>query len=116
MQEREKLEALSRLSAGKKPKNVWWNRWRRKPKHKLLLYINDIMDDAKLTANKGSQTNRYPVHPESCYRNSYRKLCHRIPYRTDEIKGRIIGREGRNIRAQAATGAEIVVDDTLKLS
>ena len=76
-------------------------------------YINDIMDDAKLTANKEAKRiviqSIQRVATETAIENSV-TVFH---IESDEIKGRIIGREGRNIRAlEAATGVEIVVDDT----
>ncbi len=76
-------------------------------------YINDIMDEAKLTANKEAKKiviqSIQRVATEAAVENSV-TVFHIV---TDEIKGRIIGREGRNIRAlEAATGIEIIVDDT----
>ncbi len=76
-------------------------------------YINDIMDDAKLTANKEAKKivvqALQRVATEAAVENSV-TVFH---IDNDEIKGRIIGREGRNIRAlEAATGIEIIVDDT----
>ena len=76
-------------------------------------YINDIMDDAKLTASKEAKRiviqSIQRVATETAIENSV-TVFH---IESDEIKGRIIGREGRNIRAlEAATGVEIVVDDT----
>lgn len=76
-------------------------------------YINDIMDDAKMTANKEAKRiviqSIQRVATETAVENSV-TVFH---IDNDEIKGRIIGREGRNIRAlEAATGIEIIVDDT----
>lgn len=76
-------------------------------------YINDIMDDAKLTASKEAKKiviqSIQRVATEAAVENSV-TVFH---IDNDEIKGRIIGREGRNIRAlEAATGIEIIVDDT----
>ena len=76
-------------------------------------YINDIMDEAKLTANKEAKRivvqTIQRVATETAIENSV-TVFH---IESDEIKGRIIGREGRNIRAlEAATGIEIIVDDT----
>lgn len=76
-------------------------------------YINDIMDDAKMTANKEAKRiviqTIQRVATETAIENSV-TVFH---IDNDEVKGRIIGREGRNIRAlEAATGVEIVVDDT----
>ena len=76
-------------------------------------YINDIMDDAKMTASKEAKRiviqSIQRVATETAVENSVTVL----HIDNDEIKGRIIGREGRNIRAlEAATGIEIIVDDT----
>ncbi len=76
-------------------------------------YINDIMDEAKMTANKEAKRivvqSIQRVATETAIENSI-TVFH---IDSDEIKGRIIGREGRNIRAlEAATGIEIIVDDT----
>ena len=76
-------------------------------------YINDILDDAKMTANKEARRivvqSIQRVATETAIENSV-TVFH---IDSDEIKGRIIGREGRNIRAlEAATGIEIIVDDT----
>ena len=76
-------------------------------------YINEIMDDARMTANKEAKSivikTIQRVASEAAVDNSV-TVFH---IDNDEVKGRIIGREGRNIRAlEAATGVEIVVDDT----
>ena len=76
-------------------------------------YINDIMDDAKMTAGKEAKRiviqSIQRVATETAVENSV-TVFH---IDNDEVKGRIIGREGRNIRAlEAATGIEIIVDDT----
>lgn len=76
-------------------------------------YINDIMDDARMTATKEAKRiviqSIQRVATETAVENSV-TVFH---IDNDEIKGRIIGREGRNIRAlEAATGIEIIVDDT----
>ncbi|MCF0213714.1 MAG: DUF3552 domain-containing protein, partial [Muribaculaceae bacterium] len=73
-------------------------------------YINDIMDDARMTANKEAKRivvqSIQRVATETAIENSV-TVFH---IDSDEIKGRIIGREGRNIRAlEAATGIEIIV-------
>lgn len=76
-------------------------------------YINDIVEDAKMTANKEAKRiviqSIQRVATETAIENSV-TVFH---IDSDEIKGRIIGREGRNIRTlEAATGIEIIVDDT----
>ncbi len=108
----EHLETLSGLSA-EEAKERLVDSLKDEAKSQAASYINDIMDDAKLTANKEAKTNRYPVHSESCNRNSYRKLDSPYSISNQTRSKAVIGREGRNIRAlEAATGIEIVVDDT----
>ncbi len=112
MQEREKLEALSGLSA-EEAKERLIESLKEEAKTQAASYINDIMDDAKLTANKEAKRiviqSIQRVATETAIENSV-TVFH---IESDEIKGRIIGREGRNIRAlEAATGVEFVVDDT----
>jgi len=82
-------------------------------KTQAMVYIKDIMEEAKLTANKEAKKivlqSIQRVATETAIENSI-SVFH---IEGDETKGRIIGREGRNIRAlEAATGVEIIVDDT----
>ncbi|MCL1624862.1 ribonuclease Y [Bacteroides caecicola] len=111
-QERTKLETLSGLSA-EEAKERLVESLKEEAKTQAQSYINDIMDDAKLTANREAKRiviqSIQRVAAETAIENSV-TVFH---IESDEIKGRIIGREGRNIRAlEAATGVEIVVDDT----
>ena len=111
-QEIEKLEAISGLSA-EEAKERMVESLKEEAKTHAQSYINDIMDDAKLTASKEAKRiviqSIQRVATETAIENSV-TVFH---IESDEIKGRIIGREGRNIRAlEAATGVEIVVDDT----
>ena len=111
-QEREKLEVISGLSA-EEAKAHLVEAMKDEAKTQAQSYINDIMDDAKLNANKEAKRiiiqSIQRVATETAIENSV-TVFH---IDSDEVKGRIIGREGRNIRAlEAATGVEIVVDDT----
>ena len=111
-QERQKLEAISGLSA-EEAKERLIDSLKEEAKTEAASYINDIMDDAKMTANREAKRiviqSIQRVATETAIENSV-TVFH---IDSDEIKGRIIGREGRNIRAlEAATGVEIVVDDT----
>ena len=111
-QELEKLEALSGLSA-EEAKERLVESLKEEAKTEAASYINDIMDDAKMTATREAKRiviqSIQRVATETAIENSV-TVFH---IDSDEIKGRIIGREGRNIRAlEAATGVEIVVDDT----
>ena len=111
-QELVKLEAISGLSA-EEAKERLVESLKEEAKTEAASYINDIMDDAKMTANREAKRiviqSIQRVATETAIENSV-TVFH---IDSDEIKGRIIGREGRNIRAlEAATGVEIVVDDT----
>ncbi|MBO7417015.1 MAG: ribonuclease Y [Bacteroidaceae bacterium] len=111
-QEREKLEMISGLSAAD-AKNRLIESLKEEAKTEAASYINDIMDDAKMTANKEAKKiviqTIQRIGTETAVENSV-SVFH---IENDEMKGRIIGREGRNIRAlEAACGVEIVVDDT----
>ena len=111
-QEIEKLETISGLSADEAKERLVES-LKEEAKTQAQSYINDIMDEAKLTANKEAKRiviqTIQRVATETAIENSV-TVFH---IESDEIKGRIIGREGRNIRAlEAATGVEIVVDDT----
>ena len=108
----ETLEHISGLSA-EDAKEKLMESLRDEAKTAAQSYINDIMDEAKMTANKEAKRivvqSIQRVATETAIENSV-TVFH---IESDEIKGRIIGREGRNIRAlEAATGIEIIVDDT----
>ena len=108
----EHLESLSGLSADEAKERLI-DSLKDEAKTEAASYINDIMEEAKMTANKEAKKiviqSIQRVATETAIENSI-TVFH---IESDEIKGRIIGREGRNIRAlEAATGIEIVVDDT----
>jgi len=108
----EKLEALSGLSA-EEAKSQLVESLKAEAKTEAMSYINEIMAEAKMTSVKEAKRivlqTIQRVATESAIENSV-TVFH---IDSDEIKGRIIGREGRNIRAlEAATGVEIIVDDT----
>lgn len=110
--ERLELEAISGLSSDE-AKEKLIESLKDEAKTAAASYINDIMDEAKMTANKEAKRivvqSIQRVATETAIENSV-TIFH---IDSDEIKGRIIGREGRNIRAlEAATGIEIIVDDT----
>ena len=110
--EQAKLEELSGLSA-EEAKQRLIESLKDQAKLDAASYINEIMDDAKLNANQQAKKiviqTIQRVATETAIENSV-SVFH---IDNDEVKGRIIGREGRNIRAlEAATGVEIVVDDT----
>ncbi len=110
--ERQELETISGLSSDE-AKEKLIESLKDEAKTAAASYINDIMDEAKMTANKEAKKivvqSIQRVATETAIENSV-TIFH---IDSDEIKGRIIGREGRNIRAlEAATGIEIIVDDT----
>ncbi len=107
-----RLETISGLSANEAKERLV-EALRDEAKTDALSYINEIMEEAKMTANKEAKKivvqTIQRVATETAIENSV-TVFH---IDSDEIKGRIIGREGRNIRAlEAATGIEIIVDDT----
>ena len=111
-QEIQKLEAISGLSAEEAKEHLVQS-LKDEAKTQAQQYINEIVDDAKMTANKEAKRiviqSIQRVATETAIENSV-TVFH---IDSDEVKGRVIGREGRNIRAlEAATGVEIVVDDT----
>ena len=108
----QQLEQLSGLSA-EEAKAHLIESLKDEAKTNAMSYINDIMDDARMTATKEAKKiiiqTIQRVSSETAAENTV-SIFH---IENDEVKGRIIGREGRNIRAlEAATGVEIVVDDT----
>jgi ribonuclease Y len=111
-QQVEQLEAISGLSA-EEAKQQLIDSLKDEAKTMAMSYINEIMDEAKMTATRDAKKivveSIQRVATETAIENSVTVF----NIDNDEIKGRIIGREGRNIRAlEAATGIEIVVDDT----
>ena len=112
LQERAKLEELSGLSADE-AKTRLVESMKDEAKTDAAAYINEIMDEAKLNANAQAKKiiiqTIQRVATETAVENSV-SVFH---IDNDDVKGRVIGREGRNIRAlEAACGVEIVVDDT----
>ena len=112
LHEMEQLETISGLSV-KEAKDRLIDSLKDEAKMSATSYINDIMEEAKMTANMEAKKvivqTIQRVATETAIENSITVF----PIESDEMKGRIIGREGRNIRAlESATGIEIVVDDT----
>jgi len=111
-QQIEQLEAISGLTA-EEARNQLVESLKEEAKTQAMSYINEIMDEAKMTAQKEAKriviNTIQRVATETAIENSV-TVFH---IENEEMKGRIIGREGRNIRAlEAATGVEIIVDDT----
>lgn len=111
-QQVDQLQTISGMS-GDEAKEMLIESMKAEAKTEAMSYVNDIMDEAKINANKEAKRivlqTVQRVATETAIENSV-TIFH---IDSDEIKGRIIGREGRNIRAlEAATGVEIIVDDT----
>ena len=80
---------------------------------KASSYIKDIMEQAKLTATKEAKKIVVETIQRTATEHAIENCVSVFNIESDDIKGKIIGREGRNIRAlEAATGVEIIVDDT----
>jgi ribonuclease Y len=108
----DKLEAISGLSA-EEAKSQIVESLKADAKSEAMSYISEIIDEAKMSATKEAKkiviNTIQRVATEEAIENSVTIF----NIDNDDIKGRIIGREGRNIRAlEAATGVEIIVDDT----
>ena len=108
----EKLATISGLSAEQAKAQLIEN-IKDEAKTEAMAYVNEMMEEAKMTANKEAKRiivqTIQRVATETAIENSVTVF----NLESDEVKGRIIGREGRNIRAlEAATGVEIIVDDT----
>ncbi len=111
-QQVDQLEAISGLSA-EEAKNHLIESLKEEAKTGAMSYINEILDEAKMTANKEAKRIVLQTIQRVAAENAIENAITVFHIESDEMKGRIIGREGRNIRAlEAATGVEIIVDDT----
>ena len=108
----QQLEQISGLSAEEAKKQLV-DALKDEAKTAAMAYINDTMDEARLTANKEAKKIIIQSIQRIASETTVENAVTIFHIDNDEVKGRIIGREGRNIRAlEAATGVEIVVDDT----
>ncbi len=111
-QQVEQLEAISGFSA-EEAKNILIESLKEEAKTGAMSYVNEILDEAKMTANKEAKRIVVQTIQRVAAENAIENAVTVFHIESDEMKGRIIGREGRNIRAlEAATGVEIIVDDT----
>ncbi len=111
-QQVEHLEAISGFSADE-AKNHLIESLKEEAKTGAMSYVNEILDEAKMTANKEAKRIVIQTIQRVAAENAIENAVTVFHIESDEMKGRIIGREGRNIRAlEAATGVEIIVDDT----
>lgn len=108
----EKLERIAGISADEAKERLV-DTLKDEAKTQAASYINDIMDEAKLAANKEAKRIVVQTIQRVATETTIENAVTVFHIESDEMKGRIIGREGRNIRAlEAATGIEIIVDDT----
>ena len=108
----EQLESISGLSVSDAKKQLIES-LKAEAKTEAMSYINEIMEEAKMTANKEAKKVVIETIQRVATENSVENSVSVFHIENDDIKGRVIGREGRNIRAlEAATGVEIIVDDT----
>ena len=106
------IEEIAGLTAAE-AKNHLMESMKAEARTQAQSYINDVMDEARLTASKEAKRIVINTIQRTASETAIENAVTVFHIESDEIKGRIIGREGRNIRAlEAATGVEIVVDDT----
>lgn len=108
----EQLETISGLSA-EDAKGQLIESLKEEAKTEAMSLINEIVDEAKMTANKEAKNIVIKTIQRVASETAIENAVTVFNIESDELKGRIIGREGRNIRAlEAATGVEVIVDDT----
>jgi ribonucrease Y len=108
----DKLEQISGLSA-EEARSQMVESLKEEAKTEAMSFINEIMEEAKLTASKEAKKVVVKTIQRVATETAIENAVTIFHIENDEMKGRIIGREGRNIRAlEAATGVEIIVDDT----
>lgn len=108
----EQIESIAGMTAAE-AKNQLMENMKAEARTQAQSYINDAMDEARLTASKEAKRIIINTIQRTATETAIENAVTVFNIESDEIKGRIIGREGRNIRAlEAATGVEIVVDDT----
>ncbi len=111
-QANKQLETIAGMTAAE-AKNMLVENMKAVARTEAQAYINDTMDDARLNAAKEAKRIVINTIQRTATETAIENAVTTFPIENDEVKGRIIGREGRNIRAlEAATGVEIVVDDT----
>ncbi|HEX8607687.1 MAG TPA: Rnase Y domain-containing protein, partial [Pedobacter sp.] len=106
------LETIAGLSA-EEAKNQLVENMKQEARTQAMIQVKDIVDEAKLTATKEAKKVVIQTIQRTAVEAAIENTVSIFHIESDEIKGRVIGREGRNIRAlEAATGIEIIVDDT----
>jgi ribonuclease Y len=108
----EHLETISSMSASEAKENLI-NSLKEEAETEAISYVNEIMEEAKMTASQEAKKIVVKTIQRVATETAIENAVSIFHIESDEIKGRIIGREGRNIRAlESATGVEIIVDDT----
>lgn len=108
----EQLQTISGLSADE-AKEQLIESLREEAKADAIVYVKDTVDEAKLTAQREAKKVVLETIQRTAVEHAVENTVSVFPLESDEIKGRIIGREGRNIRAlEALTGIEIIIDDS----
>ena len=106
------IESIAGMTA-QEAKNQLMDNMKAEAQTQAQAYINDVMDEARLNASKEAKRIVINTIQRTATETAIENAVTVFNIENDEIKGRMIGREGRNIRAlEAATGVEIVVDDT----
>lgn len=106
------LEEIAGMTS-EQAKNMLVENLKAEARSQAQAYVNDTMDEARLNAAKEAKRIVITTIQRTAAETAIENAVTTFPIENDDIKGRIIGREGRNIRAlEAATGVEIVVDDT----
>ena len=108
----EKLEIIAGLSASEAKEQII-ETLREDAKSEALVYIKDTVEEAKITAQREAKKIVIETIQRTAAEHAIENSVSVFPLENDDIKGRIIGREGRNIRAlEALTGVEIIIDDS----
>lgn len=110
--QRKQLEDISGLTS-EEAKEQLVELMREEAKSEAMTYVKDIMEEAKLTAANSAKKIVIETMQRTASENAIENTVTVFNIENDEVKGRIIGREGRNIRAlESLTGVEIIIDDT----
>jgi len=108
----EKLEVISNLSA-QEAKSQLVETLKEEAKSEALVHMKDIIDEARITANTEAKKIIIETIQRTASEHAIENTVSVFNIESEEVKGRIIGREGRNIRTlESLTGVEIIIDDS----
>ncbi len=111
-QQVEQLETISGMSANE-AKSLLIETLKDEAKSEAMIHVKDIVEEAKLTANNEAKKIVIETIQRTAAEHAIENSVSVFNIESEEIKGRIIGREGRNIRTlEALTGVEIIIDDS----